>query len=167
MQYKTNAKRCLGIDPGIANCGWAIVASNGGSRYKLIDKGTIRTKSSEEQPHRLETIYTGVSELLRQHCLDSVEIEAVFFNRNVKSCIKTASVIAVIELACRHADVQSYQLKPQTLKAAITGNGRADKDSVKYMVAKLMKVEVKSDHEADAIAAAVHGLRRPKINGNR
>ena len=163
MHYKTKNKRCLGIDPGIGNCGWAVVQMNGG-KYKLIDKGTIRTKPKTEQPHRLETIYAGVSELICQHQPDTVEIEAVFFNRNITSCISTASVIAVIELACRHADISSGQVKPQTLKSAVTGTGRATKDQVKWMVAKLIKIEVKSNHEADAIAAAIHGLRRPKIS---
>ena len=101
MRYKTKSKRVLGIDPGLANTGWGVVHRSG-QKYQLIEKGTIRTKSSDEQPHRLEIIYAGVSELLRKHTPDMVNIEAVFFNRNVKSCISTASVIAVVELACRH-----------------------------------------------------------------
>ena len=162
MTYKTKSKRCLGIDPGLANCGWAVVHRSG-QKYQLIEKGTIRTKSTEEQPYRLEKIYADVLELLREHTPDKVEIEAVFFNRNVKSCISTASVIAVVEIACRHCDIPSNQIKPQSLKSAVTGTGRATKEQVKYMIHKLLRTEIKSNHEADAAAAAIAGLQRANI----
>ena len=162
MKYKTKSKRCLGIDPGLANCGWAVVHRSG-QKYRLIEKGTIRTKSTGEQPYRLEKIYADVLELLREHTPDQVEIEAVFFNRNVKSCISTASVIAVVEIACRHSDIPSRQIKPQSLKAAVTGTGRATKEQVKFMVNKLLSAEIKNPHEADAAAAAIAGLQQSLI----
>ena len=90
-----------------------------------------------------------------------MSIEAVFFNKNISSCLSTASVIAVAELASVQASIPTFQVKPQAVKSAVTGVGTASKTAVKRMVNKLLAVEITSDHEADAAATAIAGLLHP------
>ena len=90
-----------------------------------------------------------------------MSIESVFFNRNISSCISTASVIAIAELAAEQVSIPTLQIKPQLVKAAVTGTGNASKSAVKKMVNKLLGSNLRNGHEADAAAAAIAGLLSP------
>ena len=150
----------LGLDPGIGNCGYAIVERlpNG---YHLHHCGVIYTSPRVSLGIRLETHYSTIRELLTEFSPDFLSIERVFFNRNISSCISTASVIAVAELAGVHAGIATLQIKPQAVKSAVTGVGNASKSAVQRMVNKLLKASLTNDHETDAAATAVAGLLAP------
>ena len=155
--YKTNSTRCLGIDPGIGNCGWSVVA-RGVSKYRLIASGYIQTFAGAAEGSRLASIYGGVCQILTEHAPGVVCIEAVFFNKNVSSCVSTAGVIAVVELAAAHADLPCVQVKPQTVKAATGLGGKASKAEVTRMVNRLLSADIRNAHEADAAAVAIAGV---------
>ena len=157
MKYQRRAKRCLGIDPGLANCGWSVVHRLQ-SKYHLITSGCLHTPKTKTLGSRLASIYAGMCQLLTEHDPDRVCIEAVFFNKNVSSCISTASVIAVVELAAVHAEIPTLQVKPQTVKAATGMGGKASKADVKRMVNRLLSADIRNAHEADAAGAAIAGL---------
>ena len=147
----------LGVDPGLANCGWSVVQHTAG-KYCHIDSGVILTRAHAPIGKRLETHYKMIRQMLTKHSPDIVSIESVFFNRNISSCISTASVIAVVELAAQQSDVSTLQIKPQTVKKAVTGSGTASKNDVMKYVNRLLNTEITRDHEADATAAAIAGL---------
>lgn len=157
MRYKTKNQRCLGIDPGIGNTGWGIVKRSP-TGYQLLRSGVIYTASDAPTAKRFDTIYTRLVELLTKRKPDLVSIEGVFFNRNVSSAMSTAGVIAIAQLACEHAGIPSVVIKPQVVKASVTGTGTASKEQVKKMVNRLLGAGIRNDHEADAIAAAIGGL---------
>ena len=96
----------LGIDPGISNTGWAVVKHAAG-KYRYVDSCVILTHAHAPIGKRLDMHYTRIRELLTEHSPDMVSIESVFFNRNISSCISTASVIAVVELAAQQSDVSN------------------------------------------------------------
>ena len=154
MKRKNTA---FGIDPGIGNTGWALVERLP-SGYCLLHSGVICTAARTPIGKRLDTHYSKITELLTEHTPATVVIESVFFNRNITSCISTASVIAVAELACEQSGIPTLQIKPQVVKSAVTGSGTASKQSVKKMVNKLLGANIASDHEADSAAAAIAGL---------
>ena len=151
----------LGIDPGIGNTGWSVVKHAAG-KYQSVDSGVILTRAHAKIGKRLDTHYTMIRQHLTEHSPDLVSIEAIFFNRNVSSCISTASVIAIVELAAQQAGMPTLQIKPQTVKAAVTGNGSACKAAVMKYVNRLLNTDIKRDHEADASAAAIAGLLQIK-----
>ena len=153
--------RVLGIDPGIGNTGWSVVKHAAG-KYQHVDSCVILTHAHAPIGKRLSTHYTLIRQLMTEHSPDLVSIESVYFNRNVSSCISTASVIAVVELAAHQAGVATLQIKPQTVKAAVTGNGSAGKKVVMTCVNRLLNTEISRDHEADASAAAIAGLLQIK-----
>ena len=151
----------LGIDPGISNTGWSVVKHAAG-KYQHVDSRVILTHAHAPIGKRLETHYKMIRQLLTEHSPDLVSIESVFFNRNISSCISTASVIAIVELAAQQGGVATLQIKPQTVKAAVTGNGSARKTDVMAFVNRLLNTEISRDHEADACAAAIAGLLQIK-----
>ena len=160
MNYLTRNQLCLGIDPGIASTGWGIVKRTA-TGYRLTDSGVITTCPSAALGNRLDQHFVKLHEILKTHAPDMVCIESVFFNRNISSCISTASVIAIAELAAEQADIPTLQIKPQAVKTAVTGTGSASKSAVKRMVNKLLAADIRDGHEADAVAAAIAGLLTP------
>ena len=142
-----------GIDPGIANTGFAIVERLP-SRYRLLRSGCIRTASSAKLGNRLDALYIAIQTLLTEYRPRLVALESVFFNRNVSSCISTGGVIAICELASVQAGIAALQIKPQLAKRAVTGKGTASKRYVNRIVNRLLRVsEIQNHHEADAAAA--------------
>lgn len=161
MKYQTRSERCLGIDPGLANCGWAVVGRNASGKYRLLDHGCIETTVDSTESERALSIYQKISEVIGAHMPNMVAIERVFFNKNVSSAITTGGVVFLCLLAAEQAGIESLQVKPQSAKAAI-GFATADKSRVQQMVSKLTGVSVKNVHAADAAAVAIAGLLRGK-----
>lgn len=158
MEYKTNAVRCLGIDPGLANTGWAVISRKKSGGFQHLASGVIRTESSACEAVRYATIYNAVNALIGEHTPDVLSIESVYFNKNVSSCLSTASVIGVVLLSAELSQLPSIQVRPQSVKAAVCGVGRASKAQVQKMVAKLLGVEIRNAHASDAAAVAMAGL---------
>jgi len=163
MTYKTKSGRCLGIDPGLANTGWSVVSRQKSGRFQHVASGVIRTESSACDAVRYATIYNAVNALISEHTPDVLSIESVYFNKNVSSCLSTASVIGVIRLAAELSPLPSIQVTPQQVKAAVCGVGRASKAQVQKMVAKVLRVDIQNAHAADAAAVAMAGLLHKNI----
>lgn len=76
----------LGIDPGSRITGFGVVRDTGrGCEY--IASGCIRTGTGS-LPERLQTVYRGVSEVIRQYGPITMGIEQVFMARNADSALK-------------------------------------------------------------------------------
>ena len=118
LQSKNTYRLALGLDPGIGNCGYALV-QRFLNRYQLLHSGVIYTSPRTPLGYRLDTHYATRRELLTEHSPDLVSIESVFFNKNISSCISTASVIAIAELAGVQASIPTIQILPQAVKAAV------------------------------------------------
>lgn len=129
--------------------------------YRLVASGVITTASTTPLGNRLDQHFVRLHEILKTHTPDLVSIESVFFNRNISSCISTASVIAIAELASEQAGIPALQINPQKLKTAVTGSGTASKHAVKKMLNKITGATLTNGHEADAAAAAIAGLLQP------
>ena len=159
MEYQTNSRRILGIDPGLANTGWAVVGRNRSGQFVLIDSGCIVTSPREKEGARLLSIYQQLSQLLHVHVPNGgVSIERVFHNQNISSSLSTAAVVGVCQLAAEQMGVATQMFTPQQVKAAVCGHGGVEKAVVKTFVGKLTGVLVKNNHIADAAAAAIAGL---------
>ena len=157
MQYQTTSKRILGIDPGIANCGWCVVIGKRSGKYEFLEGGVIKTAVSLSEGARLLKIYQQVSELVHVHCPNLVAIERVFHNKNISSSLSTAASIGVIELAVEQASIVSRMFTPQEVKLSVCGHGGADKISVKVFIEKLIGRSIRNSHIADACACGIAG----------
>jgi len=142
----------LGIDPGLANLGWAVM--NG---EELVEYGCIETKAGLKAEVRLDDIYSQVKKLIEKYNIDCVAMESLYFAKNAKSAIKVAEVMGVIKLCSKKCGVGVEEYTPLQIKVALTGYGRASKDQVEDMVKRLLgkSESIRPDHASDAVAVAM------------
>ncbi|MCH5322085.1 MAG: crossover junction endodeoxyribonuclease RuvC [Helicobacter sp.] len=154
----------LGIDPGSRNCGYAIIALEKDS-LRLIEAGLIKIKERILQAQILEFV-EGIDLILKQHKIDSVAIEDIFYAYNPKSVIKLAQFRGALSLKILQELGNFAEYTPLQVKKALTGNGKADKTQVAFMVKKILgiKSEIKPLDITDAIAIAITHAQRQKIN---
>lgn len=151
--------RILGIDPGIAIVGYAIVECKG-NKFKAIDYGVITTGSKMLFEDRLKFVYDELIDIIHTYKPDDLAIEELFFNKNVKSAIKVGQARGVEILAGVNNGMPIYEYTPLQIKQAVVGYGRAEKPQVQEMVKILLNLNEipKPDDAADALAVALtHG----------
>ncbi|MEO5834853.1 MAG: crossover junction endodeoxyribonuclease RuvC [Nakamurella sp.] len=156
--------RVLGVDPGLTRCGVGVVDGGPGMTSRLVDVSVIRTPSHSDVAHRLLTIAAHIEAALERHRPDAVAIEKVFSQHNVSTVIGVAQATGVVALTAARRGVPVAWHTPSEVKAAVSGNGAADKDQVTAMVMKLLRLTTapKPADAADALALAIcHLMRAP------
>ncbi len=151
----------LGVDPGTATTGYAVVGEEG-SRLTMHELGVLRTAASSPMERRLVDIYRGISELMERYRPGAVAVEKVFFSRNVGSAMTVGQARGVVILAAGERGLSVLEYSPPEVKAAVTGHGNASKRQVQLMVQSLFSMESMPtpDDAADAAAVAVCALNR-------
>jgi crossover junction endodeoxyribonuclease RuvC len=154
----------LGIDPGTASTGYGVVHSTG-SRLRALCDGVIETRAGVAVERRLADIHARVSELLDEHSPDAVAIEELYFGANARTAFAVGQARGVVLLAAGQRGIPSRSYTPQQVKGAVCGNGRADKDQVARMVARLLGLAAQPtpDHAADALAVAICDASRAPL----
>ncbi len=154
----------LGIDPGTASTGFGVVQS-AGSRLRLLADGVIATRPGVALERRLAEIHTRVGELLDAHEPEAIAIEELYFGANARTAFAVGQARGVVLLAAGQRAVPSRSYTPQQVKGAVCGNGRAGKDQVARMVARLLGLDAAPtpDHAADALAVAICDLNRAPL----
>jgi crossover junction endodeoxyribonuclease RuvC len=149
--------RVLGIDPGLTRCGVGVVEGSVGRPLSMVDVGVIRTSSSLPVAERLVTIERGLDAWIEEHGPDAVAVERVFARSDSSTIMGTAqaSGIALVVAARRGLPIAMHT--PSEVKAAVSGNGRADKAQVGAMVVRILRLAElpKPADAADALALAI------------
>ncbi len=146
----------LGIDPGVANTGYGVVAHHRG-RLVALDGGVIETSPRVPPAARLAAIHARVCELIAEHRPDALAIEDLYFGTNARSAFAVGQARGVVMLAAGQRRVPCSSYTPQQVKSAVCGSGRAAKDQVQRMVQTLLALPElpRPDHAADALAVAI------------
>ena len=149
--------RVLGIDPGLTRCGVGVVDGSVGRPLTMVDVGVIRTTSTLFIAERLVSIERGLEAWIEEHQPDAVAVERVFARSDSSTIMGTAqaSGIALVVAARRGLPVALHT--PSEVKAAVSGNGRADKAQVGAMVTRILRLTElpKPADAADALALAI------------
>ena len=150
----------LGIDPGLAICGWGAVEQVAGD-LKHIDHGCITTQPGQLHHERLLQINQELFSLIKRYQPATIAIEELFFYKNVKTAFKVAEARGVILLTAAQASMPVREYTPLQVKLAVTSYGRADKQQMQKMVKLILKLDKipKSDDAADALAIAITCLQ--------
>jgi len=148
--------KVLAIDPGYDRLGVAVMEYQTGKEV-IIYSTCIETDKKSELTERLYEIGKIVSTLLLKYRPDTVAIETLFFNKNIKTAIGVAEARGIIIYLAKQAKCQLYEFGPQEIKIAVTGYGKSDKQAVFAMIKRLLpSVPPKAlDDEYDAIAVGV------------
>ncbi len=158
--------RVMGVDPGLTRCGLSVIETGRGRHVIALDVDVVRTPAGEALGRRLLTISDTVEYWMDTHRPDVIAIERVFANQNANTAMGTAQAGGVIALAAARRDIDVHFHTPSEVKAAVTGNGRADKAQVTTMVTKILGLQQKPTpaDAADALALAIcHCWRAPMI----
>jgi crossover junction endodeoxyribonuclease RuvC len=155
--------RVLGVDPGLTRCGVGVVDSRPGRRAALVAVGVIRTQHETTVDLRLLHVAERLDAWFDEHVPDVVAVERVFAQHNHGTVMGTAQVAGVAMLAAARRGVPVALHTPSEVKAAVTGTGRAGKEQVQRMVARILGLaEPPSPADAaDALALAITHLWRP------
>ncbi|HLW96008.1 MAG TPA: crossover junction endodeoxyribonuclease RuvC [Solirubrobacteraceae bacterium] len=146
----------LGIDPGLANTGYGVVARRG-ARLVALDGGVVQTVASQSPEERLGELHQAISELIREHAPTAMALETLYFGANARSAFAVGQARGVAMLCAGQAGVECFSYTPQQVKGAVCGSGTAPKDQVARMVAALLSLasEPHPDHASDALAVAI------------
>ncbi len=149
--------RVLGVDPGLTRCGLGIVEGALGKPLRMIAVGVVRTPTTDEPAMRLLALQIEIDEWMARYEPESVAVERVFAKANIKGIMGTAQASAVPMLAAARLGLPLALHTPTEVKAAVTGNGRADKAQVTAMVTRILRLDTppKPADAADALALAI------------
>jgi crossover junction endodeoxyribonuclease RuvC len=158
--------RVLGIDCGTEYTGYGVVdlladeitgSCRSGDRLVCVTCGAIKASPRDPMPLRLSQISCGLQELIVAHRPDRVAIEDVFYSANVKSALKLGQVRGVAMLAAATAGLEVAEYSPLSIKSAVVGYGRAEKQQVQQMVMRLLNLDRSPEptDAADALAIAI------------
>jgi crossover junction endodeoxyribonuclease RuvC len=153
----------MGVDPGLTRCGLGVVDALPGRRVRLVGVGVATSSPGLDVDQRLLVIERLVEEWLEEHAPDAVAVERVFAQHNLRTVMGTAQVAGIAMVAAARRRIPVALHTPSEVKAAVTGNGRADKAQVQTMVARLLQLDElpRPADAADALALAICHLWRP------
>jgi crossover junction endodeoxyribonuclease RuvC len=161
--------RVLGVDPGLTRCGVGVVEGVPGRPCTLIGYYVVHSDPADDLAERLLHLDRSLTDLIAMHRPDSVAVERVFSQHNVRTVMGTAQAGAVAVLAAAKAALPVQMYTPSEVKAAVTGSGQADKAQVTAMVTRLLRLDAppRPADAADALALAIchvwRGGTRAKI----
>ena len=154
--------RVLGVDPGLTRCGVGIVEGAIGSSLSLVEVGVIVTGTDLALEHRLLELDRELSQWVNIWQPDVIAVERVFSQHNVRTVMGTGQAAGIALLIAAKSGIPVVMHTPSEVKAAVTGNGRANKVQVATMVQKLLKLESipKPVDATDALALAICNIWR-------
>jgi crossover junction endodeoxyribonuclease RuvC len=163
----------LGVDPGLASTGLAVVRSGGG-RIEVAWSRTVRTPAGLAEPARLRLVYIALRDAISEHRPQAVAVERVMWGRNVGSAMDVARATGVAMLAAADAGLPVEEYAPLEVKMAVAGVGNATKDQVRRALARIHGLDAPDQPDAaDAVAVALCHLQQSRLrnvvrmNGSR
>lgn len=148
--------RILGIDPGFATVGWAVIDSERGNLYPVA-YGAITTPAHTNFESRLLMIKKDLETVIERYSPTEMAIEELFFNTNITTGISVAEARGVILCTAYEKGLKISEYTPLQVKQAVVGYGKAEKQQVIAMVTSILKLKnpPKPDDTADAVAIAI------------
>jgi crossover junction endodeoxyribonuclease RuvC len=153
----------LGIDPGSINCGYALLEKTK-EKTVLLEAGLIKIKAKILQEQIVELV-EGFDTVIKGKAIDEVAIEDIFYAYNPKTVIKLAQFRGALSLKVLQEIGNFSEYTPLQVKKAVTGNGKAKKEQVAFMVKRILgiKKEIKPLDITDAIAVALTHAQRLRV----
>jgi crossover junction endodeoxyribonuclease RuvC len=157
--------KVVGIDPGTAACGYGVVQESEG-RLREVAHGCWSTPAGQDTVLRLKTIHDAVAALISEHAPDAVALEESYVGADARIALSVGQARGAVLVAAANAGVSCREYAPASVKQAICGYGRADKEQMQRMVRMILSLPElpKPHHAADALAVAIcHALAPPLL----
>jgi len=156
--------RILGIDPGTATTGWAVLEEKNGDAIPVA-YGHISTSSKKTTAKRIKEVADDLEKIIKKYSPQEGAVEDIFFFKNVKTAVKVSQARGAMLLTLEKKNIKIFEYTPLQVKQAITGYGRAEKKQIQLMVKNILNLKKipKPDDAADAIAIALCHFQSRKI----
>ena len=146
----------MGIDPGLVNTGYGIVSFKGKIK-EILDFGIITPDKTADLSCRLRIIYDDICSIISEYEPDCLSVEEVFYSNNIKTTLKLGQARGAVLIAAAKSQIKIHEYSARKIKLSLTGNGNANKEQVKFMVANVLNINIDDckDDASDALAAAL------------
>src|ERR1700687_125788 len=145
--------RVLGVDPGTVATGWGVI-DEVGRQLTYVAGGVIRSRGSLGS--RLAHVFEHTQRILSEFAPECVSLEKTFVGDNIQSAFRLGEARGAILVAAAQAGVVVNEYSPAEIKVAVAGNGRAAKEQMQTMVARLLVLSRRlASDEADALGTAI------------
>lgn len=155
----------MGVDPGTHRTGVGILETDGRT-HKVVYCGIIRAASKDVIAKRLLHVFESLQTIIQSYKPDVMALESLFFAKDVQAVERIGEARACAMLAASKQDLEVIEYAPTAVKRSVTGNGRASKEQVQFMVMRLLNLKTAPSLDAsDALAIALchsHSARRMK-----
>jgi crossover junction endodeoxyribonuclease RuvC len=147
----------MGIDPGTATTGYALLEKLPSGSFKILDFGVVTTSKADTDAQRLAVLKSDLDKIIKKFRPATAGVEKLYFENNAKTAMTVSQARGVVLLALEEAGVTIREFTPLQVKSTVCGYGKADKKQVQYMVQKTfgLKKLPKPDDAADALAIAL------------
>lgn len=157
----------LGVDPGIATTGVALLRGATGKR-EVGRVGVITTPAGMAGPARLAQLHRELRALLDEEQPEAAAVEQLFFASNTTSAMAVAEARGVILLAMEESGVPVWEYTPMQVKSSLTGYGKATKAQMTRMVRAAVGIQAKLPDDAfDAVAIALCHMQSARLSPER
>ncbi len=165
MEKWRNGVNILGIDPGSRNLGYAIIESNN-LQMRLMEAGLVKITPGDFQ-YQLSQMIEGMDIIFESFPVDEVAMEDIFYAYNPQTVLKLAQFRGALALRIIQLHGNFAEYTPLQVKKALTGNGKAAKEQVGFMVRRLLgiKKQIKPLDISDAMAVAITHAQRLRLRG--
>jgi crossover junction endodeoxyribonuclease RuvC len=127
-----------------------------GTKLRYIASGTIKTQAESDLPGRLRIILAGITEVVRTYGPDCSAVEKVFVNVNPQSTLLLGQARGAAITALVGSDLSVAEYTALQVKQAVVGHGKAAKEQVQHMVARLLTLPgLPGTDAADALGVAI------------
>lgn len=167
----------LGLDPGFANLGWALLDCSG-VRPRCLAGGVIRTKPNrtanrcDDNVRRCGDLTKAIEELHKKHRFAFIAAEAQSWTRHANADRAVAQAWGVIAAISEMHGCPVIQLRPQDVKLKISGRQSTSKGALQNMVEHRVEnatamlsgiAKSHQNHASDALAVALASQFHPLI----
>jgi crossover junction endodeoxyribonuclease RuvC len=123
----------------------------------MVAVDVVRTPADIPVARRLVLLEEALERWLEVTQPEAVAVERVFSQHNVRTVMGTAQASAVAMLVAARRGLPVALHTPSEVKAAVSGNGRADKAQVATMVTRLLRLDSapRPADASDALALAI------------
>ncbi|OQY38160.1 MAG: crossover junction endodeoxyribonuclease RuvC [Candidatus Cloacimonetes bacterium 4572_65] len=155
----------IGIDPGTRFCGYGIIQSD---NKKILAAGCdcIKIDTKLLLSDRIGYLFNELVKIIKEYKPEIAVVESIFYGKNIQSAFKLGHARGAILLAFSLYKIPVFEYAPKEIKKAVTGNGNANKQQVRYMIQRLvgMKNMVDSEDASDALAVAFTHFNRMRFS---
>ncbi len=165
MEKQRKEVNILGIDPGSRNLGYAIIELQN-SQMRLLEAGLVKIKPGDFQ-YQLSQMIEGMDMVFESFLIDEVAMEDIFYAYNPQTVLKLAQFRGALALRIIQLHGNFAEYTPLQVKKALTGNGKAAKEQVAFMVKRLLgiKKQIRPLDISDAMAVAITHAQRLRLRG--